>query len=146
MFSEWIDLICDKRPISWLLSLTLLFFPSYPKSLILLLLSLLLLPSLLLLFFLLLVYSSSFLPFFTLSLFFLSYFRFTILIFLNLVSTAFKIPCYFHLLRFLVDLKVIVSKPWHYKDYIPLLPSYHTNLYSFPMSLVKYIHIHCIFY
>ena len=44
---------------------------------------------------------------------------------------------YFYFSSFPVNIRVIVSKPWHIQNDISLLPSNHVNLCSFPMFLIK---------
>ena len=107
--------------------------------------------SLLLLFFsfsfflLLLIFLFLFLFFFLLFFFFLFLPPHFFLLWSLLLFTLFWIPHHLHFSHSPVNLRIVMSKPWHSQNYILLLSSDHIYLYSFSMPLIINIDLYCVF-
>ena len=74
--------------------------------------------------------------------FFLFFLLWFFLLWSPLLLTLFWEPCYFYFSCSLVDLRIVVCKPWHFQNYFLLLSSNHVNLHSLPVFLIIDIDLH----
>ena len=79
-----------------------------------------------------------------LSLFFLFFLLLLVLGFLCFNLHYFLLSCYLHFCNSLVNLKIVVCKPWHFQNHIPLLLTYYINLYPLSMFLIINIDFYCM--